>query len=167
MPGDWALDRKEDENSYIYFLEFVYHKPINISRIHTFLLLFLLQLFFIWGLSHQRNSLHLFLKFLKFALVHLDTNTQGRGQLSVSRYNRWVQLADVLPSDAKQVWRVLYTLYLGINSSSRGMDPQNERRTSLKYSVSRHNQVCEHNVMLNGLTSINLDAHLSTCNMFL
>lgn len=153
---------------YIY-IWVVYHKPINISRIHTFLFFFLLQLFFIWCLCHQRNSLHLFLKFLKFALVHLDTNTQRRGQLSVSRYNRWVQLAACTTFYLrihKYVLRFLCTLYLGINSSSRGMDLQNERRTFHKYSASRYNQVCEHKVMLNGVTSINLDAHLSTRNMF-
>lgn len=84
----WALDRKYGRKHTGIFIQIVwaithnhtkYLQDWRFTDLHTFLFLLLLQLFFIRCLSYQRNSFHLFLKFLQFALVDLDTNTQGRG----------------------------------------------------------------------------------------
>lgn len=80
---------KKTCSSFLYCIHFLGLKYMEVNKylqdwrstVHTFLFLLLLQLFFIRRLGYKRNSLHLFLKFLQFALVHLDTNnTQGQGQ---------------------------------------------------------------------------------------
>lgn len=94
--------------------------------INTFLFFLLFQFFFIGGLSYQRNSLHLFLKLLQFALVHLDTNIQGREHDSCSSAATTSELRR-FPSPHStlnnQVWRLYTICTLDLNNTSEGFIP--------------------------------------------
>lgn len=93
---------------------------IRLFPVRTFLLLFLFELLLIWCLGNQGNSLHLLLQLLQFALVHLDGNTEGGAQLSVSCLD-----SRALPAPhPKHSFLLFNKLCLRIDCSLRGQGTQ-------------------------------------------
>lgn len=90
MPTCWLFSLWTEmwKRAHTYFWAYIVRVSKYIQdqtfTVNTFLFFLFFQFFFIRCLSYQRNSLHLFLKLLQFALVHLDTNIQGREHDSCS-----------------------------------------------------------------------------------